>query len=42
MAGQVAGTPGFDLQPSAQRVPLKTNYITNFVRSVCTAMERAL
>ncbi len=30
MAGQVAGTPGFDLQPSAQRVPLKTNYITNF------------
>ena len=23
-------TPGFDLQPSAQRVPLKTNYITNF------------
>jgi len=23
-------TPGFDLQPSAQRVPLKSNYITNF------------
>ena len=22
--------PGFDLQPSAQRVPLKSNYITNF------------
>ena len=30
MAGQVENTPGFDLQPSAQRVPLKTNYITNF------------
>jgi len=30
MAGQVNNTPGFDLQPSAQRVPLKTNYITNF------------
>jgi hypothetical protein len=26
----VNSTPGFDLQPSAQRVPLKTNYITNF------------
>jgi hypothetical protein len=30
MAGQINATPGFDLQPSAQRVPLKTNYITNF------------
>ena len=28
MAVNVA--PGFDLQPSAQRVPLSTNYITNF------------
>ena len=26
----VSATPGFDLQPSAQRVPLKSNYITNF------------
>jgi hypothetical protein len=26
----VNATPGFDLQPSAQRVPLKSNYITNF------------
>tara|TARA_R110000803_G_scaffold8684_2_gene27829 strand:+ start:15697 stop:17127 length:1431 start_codon:yes stop_codon:yes gene_type:complete len=26
----VSVTPGFDLQPSAQRVPLKSNYITNF------------
>ena len=26
----VQTTPGFDLQPSAQRVPLKSNYITNF------------
>ena len=26
----VQATPGFDLQPSAQRVPLATNYITNF------------
>ena len=23
-------TPGFDLQPSAQQVPVSTNYITNF------------
>ena len=30
MAGSVNATPGFDLQPSAQRVPLKSNYITNF------------
>ena len=30
MAGSVNPTPGFDLQPSAQRVPLKSNYITNF------------
>ena len=26
----VSAIPGFDLQPSAQRVPLKSNYITNF------------
>jgi hypothetical protein len=26
----VNATPGFDLQPSAQQVPLETNYITNF------------
>jgi len=26
----VSTIPGFDLQPSAQRVPLKSNYITNF------------
>ena len=26
----VLNVPGFDLQPSAQRVPLKSNYITNF------------
>ena len=30
MAGSVQATPGFDLQPSAQQVPLATNYITNF------------
>ena len=30
MAGSVQTTPGFDLQPSAQQVPLATNYITNF------------
>ena len=29
MAGTFTG-PGFDLQPSAQQVPLATNYITNF------------
>ena len=29
MAGNFSG-PGFDLQPSAQQVPLATNYITNF------------
>ena len=29
MAGAFSG-PGFDLQPSAQQVPLATNYITNF------------
>ena len=23
-------TPGFDLQPSSQQVPLSTNYITDF------------
>jgi len=26
----VLATPGFDLQPSSQQVPLSTNYITNF------------
>ena len=26
----VSNVPGFDLQPSAQRVPLESNYITNF------------
>ena len=26
----VNATPGFDLQPSAQQVPLESNYITNF------------
>ena len=26
----VQNVPGFDLQPSAQRVPVKSNYITNF------------
>jgi len=26
----VSNIPGFDLQPSAQRVPVKSNYITNF------------
>ena len=26
----VSAIPGFDLQPSAQRVPVSTNYITNF------------
>ena len=30
MAGTVQATPGFDLTPSAQQVPLSTNYITNF------------
>jgi len=30
MAGSVQATPGFDLQPSAQQVPLSTNYINNF------------
>jgi len=30
MPGSVLTTPGFDLQPSAQQVPLATNYITNF------------
>lgn len=30
MAGQLNTVPGFDLQPSAKRVPLQTNYITNF------------
>ena len=30
MAGSVQAVPGFDLQPSAERVALSTNYITNF------------
>ena len=30
MAGQVLSTPGYQLQPSAEQVPLSTNYITNF------------
>ena len=30
MAGSVQSVPGFDLQPSAERVALSTNYITNF------------
>ena len=30
MAGALNATPGFSLQPSAQKVPLESNYITNF------------
>ena len=30
MAGSVLATPGYDLQPSAQKVPTSTNYITSF------------
>jgi hypothetical protein len=30
MAGSVQATPGFDLTPSAKKVALSTNYITNF------------
>jgi hypothetical protein len=30
MAGSVQAVPGYDLQPSAERVALSTNYITNF------------
>jgi hypothetical protein len=30
MAGSVLSSPGFDLQPAAERVALQTNYITNF------------
>ena len=30
MAGAVQATPGYALQPSAEQVPLATNYITNF------------
>jgi hypothetical protein len=30
MAGSVQGTPGFQLQPSAVKATLPTNYITNF------------
>jgi len=32
MAGSLAGTPGFSLQPSAQKVPLESNYIKEFER----------
>jgi len=30
MAGSLLGTPGFDLQPSGERVALASNYISNF------------
>ena len=30
MPGSVQAAPGFDLQPSAERVALSTNYINNF------------
>ena len=30
MAGSLASTPGFNLQPSAERVATSTNYITDF------------
>jgi hypothetical protein len=30
MAGSVQAAPGFDLQPSAQQIPLASNYINNF------------
>ena len=30
MAGSVSATPNFDLQPSNQRVPTQSNYITDF------------
>ena len=30
MAGSVQATPGFNLQPSSDQIPLSTNYITNF------------
>ena len=30
MAGALNATPGFSLQPRAQKVPLESNYITNF------------
>ena len=30
MPGSVQAVPGFDLQPSAERVALSTNYLTNF------------
>jgi len=30
MVGALNATPGFSLQPSAQKVPLESNYITNF------------
>ena len=30
MAGSVQGTPGFNLQPSAEQVATSSNYITDF------------
>ena len=30
MAGSLQATPGYQLQPSAEQIPLQTNYITNF------------
>ena len=30
MAGSVQATPGFNLQPSSDQIPLSTNYINNF------------
>ena len=30
MAGSLQATPGYQLQPSAEQIPLSTNYITNF------------
>ena len=30
MAGSLASTPGFNLQPSAERVATSTNYLTDF------------
>ena len=30
MAGSVQAAPGYDLQPSAQQIPLASNYINNF------------
>ena len=30
MAGSIQTPPGFQLQSSAEQIPLQTNYITNF------------